>query len=313
MRYPGRVELRHIRYFLAVAEERSFTRAAARVGIGQSPLSQQIRDLEREVGASLFHRVAYGAELTAAGHAFLDSVRVVPAAAERALVSARRAARGESGRLALGFTASAAFNPAVPGAIRAFRRGFPDVLLSLEEANTTRLVAGLREGSLDAVFLRSDPSAIGADDVQLRLVSEEPMLLVLPASHPAAAEDAVPLTAVAGEALLVTPREAGPTLFDTVVQAFRDAGVEPRMQEAAPQLPSLVNLVAAALGIALVPASLARIAVDGVAFRPVAGVLPVTRLSLATRRGDTAPVVRNFIARLRPDTGTAEAQDGDRF
>src|SRR5271155_4669521 len=185
------MELRHIRYFLAVAEERHFTRGAAKVGIGQPPLSQQIKDLEVEVGAPLFHRLSHGAELTPAGEAFLDVVKEIPGLAERATKAARRAARGETGSLRVGFTASSAFNTAVPGTIRAFRHAYPDVDLSLEEANTTRLVAGLRDGSLDAAFLR--PDADGIEGFQLRLLSEEPMIVVLPANHPCAAGQDVDL------------------------------------------------------------------------------------------------------------------------
>ncbi|HZC95057.1 MAG TPA: LysR family transcriptional regulator, partial [Bradyrhizobium sp.] len=178
------MELRHIRYFLAVAEERHFTRAAAKVGIGQPPLSQQIKDLEAEIGASLFHRVAHGAELTTAGEAFLQAVKEMPTLAERATKAARRAARGETGSLRVGFTASATFNAVVPSAIRAFRRAYADVELMLEEANTTRLVAGLQDGSLDAAFLR--PGATGSETLQLRLLSEEPMMVALPTGHLAA-------------------------------------------------------------------------------------------------------------------------------
>ena len=116
------MELRHIRYFLAVAEERNFTRAAARVGIGQPPLSQQIKDLESEVGTNLFQRLPQGAELTEAGRAFLEIVKGFPAQAERAVRAAQRAARGESGTLRVGFTGSAVFNPVVAGAVRKFRR-----------------------------------------------------------------------------------------------------------------------------------------------------------------------------------------------
>ena len=148
------MELRHIKYFLAVAEERHFTRAAAKVGIGQPPLSQQIKDLEREVGAALFHRLAHGAELTEAGKAFLAGVKEMPLIAERASMAARRAVRGETGSLRVGFTATATFNVGVPAAIRTFRRAYPEVYLTLEEANTTRLVVGLRDGALDVVLDR---------------------------------------------------------------------------------------------------------------------------------------------------------------
>jgi DNA-binding transcriptional LysR family regulator len=150
------MELRHIRYFLALVEERNFTRAAARVGIAQSPFSSQIRDLEAEVDARLFHRVPHGAELTLAGQAFLEVVRTMPATVERAAQAARRAARGETGRLKVGFTASAAYNPAFPAAIGAFRQAYPEVDLVLEEANSVRLVERLEDEALDAAFVRPD-------------------------------------------------------------------------------------------------------------------------------------------------------------
>ncbi|MES2420061.1 MAG: LysR family transcriptional regulator [Pseudomonadota bacterium] len=289
------MELRHIRYFLAVAGEKNFTRAAVMVGIGQSPLSQQIKDLEREVGASLFRRVPQGAELTEAGEAFLKVVRAFPPLVARATHAAQRAARGETGSLNIGFTASSAFNAVVPGAIRAFRTAYPDVLLTLEEANTTRLVEGLRDGVLDAVFLR--PGSAGLDAFQLRPLSEEAMVLALPASHPAVGSDEIDLADVANDPLLLFPRDVGPTLYDTIVDAFRTAGLEPQLGQTAPQIASVVNLVAAALGISMVPASMSQLAVAGVVYRPIKGKAPIARIALAIRRGETGAIVRNFVAR----------------
>jgi DNA-binding transcriptional LysR family regulator len=288
------MELRHIRYFLAVAEERNFTRAAARVGIGQPPLSQQIKDLEQEVGAPLFHRIPQGAELTEAGRAFMENVRVIPIQAERALRAAQRGARGEIGSLRVGFTGTAPFNRVVPAAIRSFRRTYPDVDMNIEEANTTRLVAALRDGELDAVFLRSEPST--NDDLQIRLLSEEPMLIVLPTSHPAAKSVEIDLIRLRNEALIFTPRDAGPALFDTAIQACRRAGFEPTMGQTAPQLSSVVSLVGAELGFSMVPESVRQLQVTGVTYREVKGDAPLARLSLAYRRGETSKIVRNFIS-----------------
>jgi DNA-binding transcriptional LysR family regulator len=287
------MELRHVRYFLAVAEEQNFTRAAARVGIGQPPLSQQIKDLEAEVGAPLFHRIPQGAELTEAGRAFLELVRVIPMQAERAIRAAQRAARGEIGSLRVGFTSSAPFNPVVTSTIRSFRRAYTDVDLTLEEANTTRLVAGVRDGGLDAVFLRSDA---GGDDLQLRRLSEEPMLVVLPASHPVAKSVEIDLARLRSDALILTPRDVGPTLFDTVIEACRQAGFEPKLGQSAPQISSVIHLVAAELGFSLVPASMRQLQVTGVAYREVKGEAPIAHLALAYRRGETSKIVRNFIA-----------------
>jgi DNA-binding transcriptional LysR family regulator len=289
------MELRHIRYFLAVAEERHFTRAAAKVGIGQPPLSQQIKDLEAEIGTPLFHRLAHGAELTAAGEAFLQGVKEMPALAQRATKAAQRAARGETGSLRVGFTASATFNTVVPSAIRAFRRAYADVELLLEEANTTRLVAGLQDGSLDVAFLR--PGAAGSEAFQLRLLSEEPMVVALPLRHPVAAQREVELETLKEDPFLLFPRASGPTFYDSIISACRAAGFEPIIDQIAPQIASVVNLVAAELGVSIVPASMRQLQVSGVAYRPIAGQAPTARLALAYRRGETSAVVRNFIAR----------------
>jgi DNA-binding transcriptional LysR family regulator len=289
------MELRHIRYFLAVAEERHFTRAAAKVGIGQPPLSQQIKDLEAEIGAALFRRVAHGAELTPAGEAFLEMVQEMPALAEHAKNAARRASRGEVGSLRVGFTASAAFNPVVPSAIRAFRRAYPGVALSLAETNTIPLAQGLRDGTLDAAFLR--PGDTGSDGLHLRHLSEEPMLVVLPSTHPIAASAEIKLAMLRDEPLLMFPRAAGPTLFDTIIAACRKAGFEPELGQSAPQIATLVTLVAADLGFSVVPASMRQVAVAGVIYRELAGVAPLARLALAIRRGESSRVVQNFVAR----------------
>ncbi|HTZ35973.1 MAG TPA: LysR family transcriptional regulator, partial [Stellaceae bacterium] len=149
------MELRHLRYFVAVAEEGHVTRAAERLGIQQPPLSQQIRALERELEAQLFHRKPRGVELTAAGRAFLDDAKAILARAEAAVAGARRAARGESGRIGIGFTSSASFHPFVPRTIRRFRERHPLVALALEESGTTELVAALRSNQIDAAFVRS--------------------------------------------------------------------------------------------------------------------------------------------------------------
>ena len=289
------MELRHIRYFLAVAEERHFTRAAAKIGIGQPPLSQQIKDLEAEIGAPLFHRVAHGAELTSAGEAFLQAVKEMPTLAERATKAARRAARGETGSLRLGYTPSATFNAAVPSAIRAFRRAYPEVELTLEEANTTPLVTGLREGTLDAVFVR--PGTPDTEKLQLRRVAEEPVVIALAKRHPVAALEKIDLARLENDPFLLFSREIAPGLYDTVVNACRKAGFKPIISQVVPHMTAILNLVAAELGVSIVPASMMQVRVTGIAYRQIARQSPTTWLALAYRRGETSPIVRNFVAR----------------
>jgi DNA-binding transcriptional LysR family regulator len=300
------MELRHIRYFLEVAREGNFTRAAARIGIGQPPLSQQIRDLETEIGTQLFHRVPHGAELTEAGIAFRDIVQHFPELAERAIRAARRAGRGEIGSIRVGFTASAAFSPSVPRVFRDFRRAYPGVEMTLEENNSARLLHALMDEQLDAVFLRQ--GAANSDDIKLHRLKSEPMLIVLPAGHPAARHETVALETLRDDALILTPRQVGPTHFDIVVAACRAAGFEPVMGQSAPQLGSVINFVAAELGFSLVPAAMAQLQVNGVVYRKVAGDIPMAHLALAYRSNDISTVLRNFVSRTLNAHHNAETE-----
>lgn len=287
------MELRHIRYFLAVADHGNFTRAAQHVGIGQPPLSQQIKDLETEIGAKLFHRVPHGAELTDAGAAFKAIVEQFPDLAQQAIHAAQRAARGEVGTIHVGFTGSAAFSPVVPAAIRAFRRAWPTVKLTLTETNSTRLLTDLIDGQLDAAFLRQN--TVDHANIKLHDLGNEPMLAVLPTGHPAATHETISLAMLAHDPFVLTPREVGPTHFDTVINACRNAGFEPELGQSAPQIGSVINLVAAEMGVSLVPAGMGQLQVRGVVYRPIKGTPAIAFLALAYRRNTTSTVIRNFI------------------
>ncbi|MFK0162753.1 LysR family transcriptional regulator [Rhizobium sp. NPDC090279] len=288
------MELRHIRYFLALAAEGNFTRAAANLGIGQPPLSQQIKDLENEIGVQLFHRVPHGAELTVAGEAFLAEAKTAVDAAEKAKLAAQRANRGEIGRLSLGFTASSAFNSIVTATIREFRDHWPGVLLSLTEMNTNALMERLLRGEIDAAFIR--PGLEDTRDVRLKRFADEPMMIALPARHPLAAGNQVPIAALAGEPFILFPRMVGLSLYDDIVAACREAGFDLVVTQEAPQIPSIVNLVAANLGVSIVPASIAQIKLDGVAYRPIDGPPVVARLGLASLKAQRSPVVANLMS-----------------
>ncbi|MBB3442675.1 LysR family transcriptional regulator [Rhizobium sp. BK379] len=290
------MELRHLRYFLAVAEEGNFTRAAARLGIGQPPLSQQIRDLETEIGAMLFHRVPHGAELTAAGAAFLPEAKASLAAAEKARLAAQSANRGETGRLSLGFTASSAFNPVVSTTIRRFQARWPDVQLSLTEMNTLGLMQKLQHGELDATFFR--PGRDDPDGIRLKRLPDEPMVVALPASHALAKRKTLPLALLAKEPFILFPRLVGLSLYDDVVRACREAGFELKVAQEAPQISSVVNLVAADLGVSIVPTSISQIKLAGVAYRPIEGPPAVARLALAVLRSQRSPVTENLMSLL---------------
>lgn len=294
------MDLRHIRYFLAVAEEGNFTRAAARLGISQPPLSQQIHDLEEEIGTPLFRRVPHGAELTEAGRAFLAAARPLPEQAAEAIRDAQRAGRGELGVLRIGFTGSAVLNPLVPGSIRSYRRRYPDVELILSERNSVGLIGALRDGSVDVAFLR--PAAIDGDDLRETPLPDEPMIAALPSSHPllrACPGDSIPLAGLREDRFVFTPRAIGPTLYQDTLKACIDAGFTPHLGQAAPQIASMLSLVAAEQGVAIVPVSMRQLSLEGVAYRAISDARPVAHLSLVHLRANRLAAVRNFLGIAR--------------
>ena len=261
------VDLRLLRYFVAVAEESHLTKAAARLGIRQPPLSQQIRVLEQELGVTLFHRLPRGMELTESGRALLDDARNIIALTEQAVEGVRRVSQGEAGRLTVGFTGSAAFHPFVPSVIRRFRETAPNVRLVLEESSTGELMEDVSEGRVDVAFIRG---AYGPDrGVVVETVLEETMLAAFPADHPAVkgrARKRIALSELADESLILYRRHSGPGLYDAIIAACSAAGFSPRVAQEAPRMLSTLSLVAAGLGVSLVPASLRRVNIEGVVY-----------------------------------------------
>ena len=215
------MELRHLRYFVAVAEERHVTRAAERLGLQQPPLSQQIRALERELDVQLFRRRPRGVELTDAGAVLLGEALAILSHIDHASAAARRTARGEQGRIAVGFTSSVPFHPFVPRVIRAYREAFPLVALTLEEGGTIDLVEGLRKETIDVAFVRT-----GVADQQELVVTpllKEAMVLALPRTHILARRNrkAVSLNALGEETFIIYRRQNGPGLHDAILSAWR--------------------------------------------------------------------------------------------
>ena len=290
------MELRHLRYFVAVAEEGHVTRAAERLGIQQPPLSQQIRALERELDVQLFHRKPRGVELTPAGRALFGEAKAIIDRAAEAVAATRRAARGEAGRIGLGFTSSASFHPFVPRAIRAFREAHPLVGLALEESGTTELVDALRAETLDAAFVRSPVGA--SADLVVRPLLEEPMVVALPSGHPLSVIGGMlPLADFAGETFILYRRPVGPGLHDAIIAACDRAGFSPKIGQEAPRMLSTLSLVAAGLGVTVVPQSMSRLEAEGVAYRGLDPAAQLTApLNLAYRRGDISAAVRRFVA-----------------
>jgi DNA-binding transcriptional LysR family regulator len=299
------MELRHLRYFIAVAEEKHVTRAAERLGIQQPPLSQQMRALERELDVQLFHRRPRGVELTNAGLALLADARAILAHVDHAFATTRRTARGEQGRIAVGFTSSSPFHPFVPRIIRAYREAFPLVSLTLEEGGTTELIEHLRSERIDVALIRT-PLA-NQQGIVVNLLLQEMMVIALPQEHMlvrrASIDKALPLKELAGETFILYRRHTGAGLYDAILSACNQAGFSPRIGQEAPRIVSTLNLVAAGLGVSLVPQSLQRMHLDGVAFHRISGsAQPKAPIYLASRRGETSIAVRKFLDLVKRST-----------
>lgn len=288
----NRIELRHLRYFIAVAEELHFGRAAEHLHVAQPGLSQQIQVLESELGVRLFDRSSRRVELTPAGTALLTEGRRALAQMERALDRARRTGLGELGRLTVAAIGSATYD-VLPAVLREYRRRYPDVELLLREMSTGAQVNALRTGEIDVGFLR-----LPADthDLVSATVREETMLLMLPASHPLAERSEVPLAALAGQPLIVFPASPRPSWADIVIAACRQAGFEPRVVQEAMESATVVSFVAAEIGLALVPEGLRVLTRAGVACRPVAPPAPITRLAVVHREERVLPAVEALLA-----------------
>jgi len=296
------MELRHLRYMIAIAEELHFTRAAERLGIAQPPLSQQIKQLEAEVGTPLFHRSARAVTLTEAGHAFLPHARDAVDEADRAIAAAQRAARGDMGHLRVGFTSSASFNPLVPGIVRRFGELYPDVTVDLAEQATSQLLDALRDERLDVAFLRATASE--RDGLETVELPAEELWVALPSRHPLATQKRIDLLQLAGEAFVLYPRANGRLLYDTMVSACRNAGFSPRIAQEAPQMASTVHLVAAGVGVALVPASMCQLHASGVTYVRIAGDVPRAQLWLAwPAHVRLSAAAHNLVALVRQDLG----------
>jgi DNA-binding transcriptional LysR family regulator len=297
------MDIRHLRHFVAVAEEGHITRAAARLGMQQPPLSQSIRGLETELDLQLFRRKPRGVELTDAGRSLLADARTILDGVEHALARAQRTARGEQGRIAVGFTSSAPFHAFVPRVIRLFRERYPRVTVTLEESGTGDLVTALREERIDAAFIRS-PAPAG-EGVSVYELLGEPMVAALPAGHALAQGDGdspLAFADLSDEPFVLYRRASGPGLHDAIMSACRDAGFLPRIEQEAPRIAATLNLVAAGLGVTVVPESLRAVRLDGISYRSLSAPSGlVAPLRLACRSTDHSEAAKRFASLVRTE------------
>ena len=289
------VEIRHLRSFVAVAEEMNFTAAARRLHISQPPLSMQIRQLESELGVELIDRSRRAISLTEAGEALLAEARPMLLQFEQTLRVASRAGNGEVGRLTIGFVPSATNGP-LPTQLRQFRTRYPAVEMLLREMRPDDLVVGLAEGSLDVCFLflpLADPR------FETKVVAREPLVAALPNGHPLAAESSISVADLKTESFILPARHQMPGLHALVLETCRAAGFEPRVvQQDVWQLQTVLGLVASGLGVALVPESAQRARRAGVVVNPLSDVEPVVELGALWAQGNRSPTLRNFAAML---------------
>jgi DNA-binding transcriptional LysR family regulator len=298
------MELRHLRYFVAVAEELHFGRAAQRLHIAQPPLSRQIKDLERELDADLFERLPRGVQLTAAGRAFLPQARLTLAQAERAKRSAQRAAQGETGRLRVGFIDAATYPGVLPGVLAFFRMHLPLIGLSLFEMDSAEQEEALREGRIDIGILQSPP-ADAERWLHVEEVYRDHLIAALPKSHRRASRRRLALADLADEGFALFPRSMDPTLYDEIIARCRGAGFSPRLAQEAAAWQTLTGLVSAGVGVAFVPQSLSRIRRPGVVFQPVRGLAVKMRIYAAWKTSERSPVRERFVTVLRALSGVS--------
>jgi DNA-binding transcriptional LysR family regulator len=289
------MELRHLRYFVAVAEELHFRRAAERLHMSQPPLSQQIRQLEEEVGVQLLLRNQHRVELTASGAAFLERAREILDAVESAAIEARRVQRGEVGRLAVGFVGSSMYS-VVPELLQAFGERYGGVALRLRELGTTEQLRQLESGRLDIGFVRPRQSRPG---LTIEPVFAEQIMLALPDRHRLAAQQRIHIGDLAGEGLVLLTRAGSPGLRKTLEPITDQLGGEEAIVQEVAEMQTVIGLVAAGVGVSLVPESVRALQRRGVTYRPLAEDVPTVELAAAWRTGDDSPVLAAFLALIR--------------
>ncbi|ARU93722.1 LysR family transcriptional regulator [Tatumella citrea] len=291
------MELRHLRYFVAVAEAGNFTRAAETLGISQPPLSQQIQRLEHELGSPLFRRLTRTVELTPAGQVLYEDAIKILKMSDAAFEKARSVGRGLSGSLRIGFASSTALNPQVFSLLHSFREHYPMINLYPGELHMAALVNELLKGSIDLGFIRL-PCA-RSHELEYRVMDTEQMVVALPANHPLAGKaELASLAELADETLIIFPREISPGLYDSVITACTRAGFNPPTVAQAPQTTSAISMVATGFGYTVVPASLGKIDQANVRYLPINGTPLTAQVALAWRRHNLSKAGEHFLALL---------------
>jgi DNA-binding transcriptional LysR family regulator len=284
------MELRHFRYFIAVAEELHFSRAAERLHIAQSALSQQILSLESELGISLFYRTKRQVQLTTAGEAFLEDARSIIAQVRQATERSQRVARGEIGQLRIGFTILS-LHSVLPPIFQSLRQSHPGVQLILNEMTTQAQLNALQAKQIDVGFLHPPVADNTLEIVDLKA---ETMWVVLPSEHPLAHRQRLSLRSLCHSPLIIHPRHEGVILYDQILQLYASIDCQPTIVQEAMTSPTRIGLVAAGLGITFVPQSLCALHYPGVVYKKLSDAMPKLAYAIAWQRDNKMPLIHHF-------------------
>lgn len=287
--------IRHLWLFLAVAEEQNFGRAAKRLGMSQPPLSEQIQVLEQALKVTLFERSRRGAKLTPVGAAILPVVRKFAEQLERLEL----AVAGQSGMLTIGAISTAMFD-VLPGLIDQLKRQYPHLTVSVREIDSVEAVPALEAGDIDLAFARLDGDLGQA--IQSLPVREDRLMVALPSSHPLAARTRISLSSLSSEPLVMFSRKVSPVYFDNLIATCRASGFSPRVLHEVRSVASQIAFVSCGQGIALVPASLKKLAPDNVVLRPLTQKLNVVTTAVAWNSERPNPLVMELVAQLQAHT-----------
>jgi DNA-binding transcriptional LysR family regulator len=301
------VELRHLRYFVTVAEELHFSRAAEKLNIGQPPLSMQIRALEEELGVALFERSRRRVFLTAAGRTFLARARQILADADAARREVQQIAGLDAGELRIAFTTSAPMTNLMKRVLTAYRQRYPRVTLTLSESPSERQRDALTERTLDIGLLRQAEDAPPMSGLHFETLIDEALVVVLHQGHALAHRESLPIADLANEAFIMHPPDVGTAVDGKIRRMCERAGFAPRVVQEARESTTIVALAASGLGVAVLPEAVRCIQIEGVRFRALSEPDAHTPLLLAKRRDDTSPLVQAFAAMCREVAGQLDA------
>ncbi|QMV19623.1 LysR family transcriptional regulator [Granulicella sp. 5B5] len=296
------IELRHLRYFIAVAEELHFGRAAIRLHLAQPPLSQQIRRLEELLGYPLFIRTSRSVRLTQAGEVYLERARRLLLSAQRDLDEARAIAKGEVGSLHLGFVGSAVLT-SLPAILRAYRERFPNVELHLNESFSSRVLEGLQSGNLDVGILRD---ADTADAIHVEPLFSEAFVAVVPAHHPLASRRSITPAALRDEPFIFYPRSAGSRAYEKPLSLCEAHGFRPRIVQEATHWLTILRLVGAGIGVSIAPVCVTQIDSAESVCIPFRGVDVRSQVELAWRADSNRSMIHRFAEVARSVQSTSK-------